>query len=417
MSLTKVSYSMINGAPVNVVDFGAVGDGTTDDTAALQAAFNAGIVIDFVPGATYKITDTITKSGNIIVNGNDAIINVYNDVHGFSFGNGELNVNDLFIIRQGTPQTSTKSAIVTTNPISTLFTNVRMSYFNIGLNLATVTALTLVESCEALECNTGFQNSSTPGSATTTVFDRCYALSCGIGYKLYNVTDGEFRNCAVDIGELDNSVVNTTAFALDSCGSINYYVSHIEGNPYAGNFTCYDLVNTDAVNIIGSDIDIYENANTTVLFNVYNTSHVNISGCRQTTKGTQPTTIRYQMITDNVANTNYLYSFNNKFVNTNCTIRKGNAGSGNVGVSWVTENNTPNNTNPNAYKLTGTNDGTATNTFAPGDGTPIWTSGTGSPEGVLTAVVGSLYTNTTGGAGTTLYVKQSGTGNTGWVGK
>lgn len=44
-------------------------------------------------------------------------------------------------------------------------------------------------------------------------------------------------------------------------------------------------------------------------------------------------------------------------------------------------------------------------------------SGTGSPEGVLTAPVGTLYLRTNGGAGTTLYVKESGSGNTGWVAK
>lgn len=43
--------------------------------------------------------------------------------------------------------------------------------------------------------------------------------------------------------------------------------------------------------------------------------------------------------------------------------------------------------------------------------------GSGSPEGVVTAQVGSLYLRTNGGAGTTLYVKESGTGNTGWIGK
>jgi hypothetical protein len=44
-------------------------------------------------------------------------------------------------------------------------------------------------------------------------------------------------------------------------------------------------------------------------------------------------------------------------------------------------------------------------------------TGTGSPEGVAPAVVGSLYLRTDGGANTTLYVKQSGTGNTGWIAK
>lgn len=43
--------------------------------------------------------------------------------------------------------------------------------------------------------------------------------------------------------------------------------------------------------------------------------------------------------------------------------------------------------------------------------------GSGSPETVVTANVGSLYLRTDGGAATTLYVKESGTGNTGWVAK
>lgn len=44
-------------------------------------------------------------------------------------------------------------------------------------------------------------------------------------------------------------------------------------------------------------------------------------------------------------------------------------------------------------------------------------SGSGSPEGVVTAVRGSIYLRTDGGAATSFYVKESGTGSTGWVGK
>jgi hypothetical protein len=41
MSLTKVSYSMIQAAPINVADYGAVGDGVTNDTTAFVNAFAA----------------------------------------------------------------------------------------------------------------------------------------------------------------------------------------------------------------------------------------------------------------------------------------------------------------------------------------------------------------------------------------
>ncbi len=43
--------------------------------------------------------------------------------------------------------------------------------------------------------------------------------------------------------------------------------------------------------------------------------------------------------------------------------------------------------------------------------------GTGTPEAAVTAPIGTLYLRTDGGASTTLYVKESGTGNTGWVAK
>lgn len=44
--------------------------------------------------------------------------------------------------------------------------------------------------------------------------------------------------------------------------------------------------------------------------------------------------------------------------------------------------------------------------------------GTGSPNGLIAAPLGTLYVSTAGGSGTTLYVKESGgSTNSGWVGK
>ena len=42
-------------------------------------------------------------------------------------------------------------------------------------------------------------------------------------------------------------------------------------------------------------------------------------------------------------------------------------------------------------------------------------AGTATPESSITANVGSVYLRTGGGASTTLYVKESGTGATGWI--
>ena len=44
-------------------------------------------------------------------------------------------------------------------------------------------------------------------------------------------------------------------------------------------------------------------------------------------------------------------------------------------------------------------------------------TGTGSPEGVVSAPTGSLYLRSDGSAGTSLYVKESGSSYTGWVAK
>jgi hypothetical protein len=70
MSLTKASYSMTTGAVVNVLDYGATGNGITNDTAGIQAAIDAaqGTQQVFFPAGVYKVTSTLNlyKGSNLI---------------------------------------------------------------------------------------------------------------------------------------------------------------------------------------------------------------------------------------------------------------------------------------------------------------------------------------------------------------
>lgn len=64
MSLTKVTYSMIVGAPVNVLDYGASPSATAaTNTTAFQAALDTKLDV-YIPAGQYSINNTLTVYGN-----------------------------------------------------------------------------------------------------------------------------------------------------------------------------------------------------------------------------------------------------------------------------------------------------------------------------------------------------------------
>jgi hypothetical protein len=90
MALTKVFNRMIEGSEINIKDFGAAGDGVTDDAAAIQAAVNelgTGRIV-FDGNSTYAIGSTVTIPQGVFVDAQWATIKPTSDI-------------GCFVLRQG----------------------------------------------------------------------------------------------------------------------------------------------------------------------------------------------------------------------------------------------------------------------------------------------------------------------------
>lgn len=102
MSLTKVSYSMIDGAVFNVLDYGAVSGNTVNQQPAIQAAIDAceaaGGGAVYIPAGTYHITSPLLVPYRVSIYGDGGTATILSCLNcdGINFDSGSYDGGAMF---------------------------------------------------------------------------------------------------------------------------------------------------------------------------------------------------------------------------------------------------------------------------------------------------------------------------------
>ena len=286
MALTKATYSMIDGASLNVLDFGAIGDGVADDTAAIQATVTSAIANDktiFFPDGTYKVTSSIILVSvvgfNLRIYGQSRAhteIKFYPTTNSYlfdatSFNDGGLSISeisflgtDYYFDPNKTP--SVLSGLLTTNSTGASTPRLRIdSIFAGGFNAAYTVLSYLAIECyitKSFFFGPYFNFGDLPGTTTTRTascfyvgpnctthhFTDTFIQGYKIGIEFANAFSNRVTRCTLEnnfIGVVARAVPGATGNALSNIVKDCYFETNLYslgGAAVAGDFT--DTANT-----------------------------------------------------------------------------------------------------------------------------------------------------------------------------
>lgn len=266
---------MIQGAAYNVLDFGAVGDGITDDTAAMQAAAarvstNGGAL--YLPAGTYLITGYFAITGSNV--------KVYGDGMGATVIKVGAWVDGILISKDGANYPSGITGILDNITIQDLTIDGNRNGYVNGPNDTYGNGVSFVACDNIIVRNVEVKDSAEQGIVSThwvlsalnlqesLVIDSCVVLNSPANRIAIGV-EGRGRSAKI--------TNNTVAFSNNSVVAI--YLGHVNGSGINNGYSVVanNVINGSGANSIG--VQIQDNMyNITVANNVINGCAISIRG-------------------------------------------------------------------------------------------------------------------------------------------
>lgn len=280
----------------DVQDFGAKGDGVTDDTLAIQNAINSikgtgGTVI--FPHGTYVVNGSLTTYGNVIMDGNNSIIDCSKNATPRVFLT--VNPSGLPTVPQVNMTPVLQNATVKgnasfiPNPVSYTPGLMGIAFNTAHVNVEHVSFMgfdktTVFNSNSYIitfdSCTFGYNNYGVyfDGTSKANLGEKIVFSNCSVGnnnYGIYNNLGSlTFEHCSIDYNNVNHIASNNTDLGGTASAVLTLNDCHIETTNAASPVTNPRIINQGRMIITGGDIWDGDGVTTPTIFN--NTGQISI---------------------------------------------------------------------------------------------------------------------------------------------